>query len=118
MVMKKYLCHAPKKDSWELNAEALLTSLDGDEMKREQVARQTLSILKERRKHEKKRVGPGRKSNAEHAMEFYEYILSLGDNNNSNNSMEEEEEQQRLTPLSSLSSSYRQYRYQYHCHNN
>ena len=49
MVVKKYLCAAPRPESWEAKAEALLKSLDGDKVKREQVARQTLSILKEQR---------------------------------------------------------------------
>ncbi|OEU17385.1 hypothetical protein FRACYDRAFT_237802 [Fragilariopsis cylindrus CCMP1102] len=48
-VKKKYLCNAPKPESWEAKAEALLKSLNGDEMKREQIARQSLSILKEQR---------------------------------------------------------------------
>uniref|UniRef100_A0A7S0F833 PHD-type domain-containing protein n=1 Tax=Pseudo-nitzschia arenysensis TaxID=697910 RepID=A0A7S0F833_9STRA len=74
MVVKKYLCAAPRPESWEEKAEALLKSLGGDRAKCKNVARQTLSILKERHKHEKKRTGPGRKSNAEHAIAFYEYL--------------------------------------------
>jgi len=75
MVVKKYLCAAPRPESWEEKAEALLKSLGGDKVKREHVARQTLDMLKERHKHEKKRTGPGRKSNAEHAIAFYEYLI-------------------------------------------
>lgn len=49
MVVKKYLCSVPKVESWEEKAKALLKSLNGDEKKLEQVAHQTLSILKEQR---------------------------------------------------------------------
>ena len=45
---KKYLCAAPRPESWETKAEALLKSLNGDETKREELARQTLSILRGR----------------------------------------------------------------------
>jgi hypothetical protein len=48
MVVKKYLCAAPRPESWEEKAEALLKSLGGDKVKREHVARQTLDMLKER----------------------------------------------------------------------
>lgn len=48
MVVKKYLCAAPRPESWEEKAEALLKSMGGDKAKCRTVARQTLSMLKER----------------------------------------------------------------------
>jgi hypothetical protein len=46
MVVKKYLCAAPRPEAYEEKAEALLEALGGDEAKREQVVRQTLAELK------------------------------------------------------------------------
>mmetsp|Transcript_11938 Transcript_11938/g.34485 ORF Transcript_11938/g.34485 Transcript_11938/m.34485 type:complete len:1165 (+) Transcript_11938:106-3600(+) len=74
MVSKKYLCAAPRPESWEARRQALLKSFGGDRKQREQAIRQTLDTLRSIHE-EKKRVGPGRKSKAEHAIAFYEYIL-------------------------------------------
>lgn len=39
---------------------------------------------------EKKRTGPGRKSNAEHALNFYRYVLNLEDDEDPDDEEEEE----------------------------
>jgi hypothetical protein len=46
MVIKKYLCAAPRPEAYEEKAEALLEALGGDEAKRERIVRQTLDQLK------------------------------------------------------------------------
>jgi hypothetical protein len=47
MVTKKYLCAAPRPESWDDKADALLKSMGGDEKKREQICRQTLKNLRD-----------------------------------------------------------------------
>ena len=70
MVNKKYLCAAPHPEYWDEKAEALLKLLGDDEKKREKVIRQMLHNLREIHHQQEKRTGPGRKSNAEHAIAF------------------------------------------------
>jgi chromodomain-helicase-DNA-binding protein 4 len=43
---------------------------------------------------DKKRPGPGRKSNAEHAIAFYEYVLNANDDDDEEEANEEEEEEE------------------------
>eukprot|EP00533_Pseudo-nitzschia_delicatissima_P009539 CAMPEP_0116083954 /NCGR_PEP_ID=MMETSP0327-20121206/3546_1 /TAXON_ID=44447 /ORGANISM="Pseudo-nitzschia delicatissima, Strain B596" /LENGTH=1151 /DNA_ID=CAMNT_0003574871 /DNA_START=50 /DNA_END=3505 /DNA_ORIENTATION=+ len=108
MVVKKYLCAAPRPESWEEKAEAFLKSLGGDKVKCKNVARHTLSMLKERHKHEKKRTGPGRKSNAEHAISFYEYLAGdkgIGDEDeNADDATESTDDDENSTSDQSSSS--------------
>jgi hypothetical protein len=47
MVIKKYLRAAPRPESWDERAEALLKSLGGNAKKRDKLLRQTLAQLKE-----------------------------------------------------------------------
>ena len=44
--------------------------------------------------HDKKRTGPGRKSNAEHAIAFYEYMLAHDDEDDESENREEKEEEE------------------------
>jgi hypothetical protein len=46
MVVKKYLCAAPRPETWKEKAEKLLQSLGGDEAKRDAFVRQTLTKLR------------------------------------------------------------------------
>lgn len=48
MVVKKYLCAAPRQESWDERIDSLLNALDGDRNKLEKVLRQTINGLKER----------------------------------------------------------------------
>ncbi|KAG7347823.1 PHD-finger domain containing protein [Nitzschia inconspicua] len=93
MVVKKYLCAAPRPESYEEKAEALLDALGGDEEKRESVVRQTLAQLRKLHGNDK-RTGPGRRSNADHAIAFYEYILGEDeeDGNDEDQNCETDEE--------------------------
>lgn len=75
MVSRKYLCSAPNPSKWDEHASALLKSLDGNREKGEELIKNTLAVLSETLE-DKKKSGPGRKSNAEHALNFYEYLLN------------------------------------------
>ncbi|KAL3917999.1 MAG: hypothetical protein SGILL_004451 [Bacillariaceae sp.] len=75
MVVKKYLCAAPRQEAWEEKAAALLQALGGSRSKRAAVVKRTLAALQKEHGSEK-RTGPGRRSNGEHAMAFYEYLLN------------------------------------------
>lgn len=46
MVVKKYLCAAPRPENWEEKAQALLRSFEGNVEKRDETLRQTLQQLK------------------------------------------------------------------------
>ena len=48
MVVKKYLCAAPRQEAWDERIDSLLNALDGDRNKLEKVLRQTINGLKER----------------------------------------------------------------------
>lgn len=48
MVFKKYLCAAPRPESWDEKAKALLKALGNDKKKREKIVRQTLQSLREK----------------------------------------------------------------------
>ena len=48
MVNKKYLCAAPRPETWEEKAQAVLKSLGGDVKTREKVLRTTMNVLKEK----------------------------------------------------------------------
>ncbi|CAB9524118.1 protein ligase UHRF1 [Seminavis robusta] len=74
MVKSRYLCSAPRPETWDERAEALLNSLGGSTEKIESTLKQTLESLKAMHA-DKQKTGPGRKSNAEHAIAFYEYVL-------------------------------------------
>ena len=70
---RKYLCAAPRPETWGSIKDAVLSKL-GDNKAAE--TRLTECIAGIRNLHEfKQRQGPGRKSNAEHALHFYEYLL-------------------------------------------
>ena len=45
MVVKKYLCAAPRPESWEEKAQALLQSFQGNVEKRDETLRKTLQQL-------------------------------------------------------------------------
>jgi len=46
MVKSRYLCSAPRPETWDARAEALLESLGGSAEKREILIRETLDALK------------------------------------------------------------------------
>ena len=46
MVTKKYLCAAPRPETWDEKAEAILQSVGGDKAKRDKFVQQTLRQLK------------------------------------------------------------------------
>jgi hypothetical protein len=47
MVVKKFLCAAPRPDTWKEKADKLLQSLGGDVEKRDLLVRQTITALRE-----------------------------------------------------------------------
>jgi hypothetical protein len=47
MVVKQYLCAAPRQECWDEKVEALLESLGVDKKKSEKAIRQTLKGLRE-----------------------------------------------------------------------
>ena len=75
---KKYLCNAPRPHEYAEKAEALLKSFDGDETKLKAVMVKTVRNIR-RVSPQERRTGPGRKSNGEHAMGFYLYVLGVED---------------------------------------
>lgn len=87
MVSKKYLCSAPHPSTWDERAATLLESLGGDRAKREEVLNQTISALGDII-GEKQRSGPGRKSNAEHALSFYRHVLTLTEQEDTTHQMD------------------------------
>jgi len=103
MVSRKYLCSAPNFFEWDEYALALLKSLGGDEKRGESLIKNTLAVLGETLE-DKKKSGPGRKSNAEHALNFYQYMLDsikegkyndIKSNNGSDNERSEKKRNKR-----------------------
>ena len=70
---KKYLCAAPRPNEWHEWEDAVLTGL-GSKAQAVQILESTLTQLQTKYKWHPK-TGPGRKSNAEHAIHFYQYLL-------------------------------------------
>lgn len=77
MVIKKYLCAAPRPESWDDHVEDVLKNIGGAATSKDakaQLLKQTIESCKSMHPS-KDKSGPGRKSNAEHAVNFYEYVL-------------------------------------------
>lgn len=98
---KFYLCAAPKAVDYDQRVDGLLRGFGGRSKARE-VVRTTLDRVQNTHKWQRK-TGPGRKSNAEHAIHFYEYVLDqLGSEDEEGNESSgadegtEEEEQSNL----------------------
>jgi hypothetical protein len=70
-VARKYLCSAPRPDSWDDYAESVLENLGNNA---EHILQHTIERIRVMHQIQPKN-GPGRKSNAEHAIHFYEYLL-------------------------------------------
>jgi len=68
---RRYLRNAPRPDTWPDLCGTVLHQL-GDQA--ETTIHETLALLRENNP-QPPRSGPGRKSNAEHAINFYEYLL-------------------------------------------
>jgi hypothetical protein len=74
MVIKKYLCAAPRPESWDDHVEAVLKNIGGGSKDaKATLLKQMIESCKAM--HPLNKSGPGRKSNAEHAVNFYEYVL-------------------------------------------
>ena len=72
---KKYLKSAPRPEVWDDHVQDVLRNLAGTTAAAKQAAlEQTIATVK-RLNDMKEKTGPGRKSNAEHAVGFYEYVL-------------------------------------------
>jgi PHD-finger len=72
LVPRKFLCNAPRPDQWESYGDAVLNHL-GRKKARGVL---TKAVAKIRSLHSiSPKAGPGRKSNAVHALLFYEYLL-------------------------------------------
>lgn len=90
----KYLCQAPRPNEWEELEGQVLGKLGSNA---EAALEKTLKQLEDKYNH-KAKSGPGRKSNAEHAVLFYQYLLDKvrGQSrpiiNSEENSAEEEQE--------------------------
>jgi hypothetical protein len=71
----RYLCQAPRPDVWDQLAQPVLQRLPGATRAiRVATVRTTIQLAKERNPFTPK-TGPGRKTSAEHAIGFYEYLL-------------------------------------------
>ncbi|GAX28920.1 E3 ubiquitin-protein ligase UHRF1 [Fistulifera solaris] len=71
---KRFLCQAPRPDAWDDLAEDVLGNLGSSREKRIASIRESLVRAKRRNPFTPK-AGPGRKTNTEHAIAFYEYLL-------------------------------------------
>jgi PHD-finger len=72
LVPRKFLCNAPRPDQWESYGDAVLTHLG----KKKAGGVLAQAVAKIRSLHSiSPKAGPGRKSNAVHALLFYEYLL-------------------------------------------
>lgn len=76
---RRYLCAAPRPDQYDEHASPVLQRLGRTRASRKTLLEATLRALQTRHNLERK-TGPGRKSNAEHAIHFYEYLLELVEN--------------------------------------
>ena len=70
---RKYLCQAPKPDTWDDIKDVVISNLGKDA---ENKIMDTLEFIKKEHPLQYK-SGPGRKSNAEHATHFYQYLLEI-----------------------------------------
>eukprot|EP00977_Amphora_coffeiformis_P008852 scaffold1999_cov153-Amphora_coffeaeformis.AAC.12 len=70
---KFYLCAAPRPPDFEELTESVISGF-GSLHKAEQVLEKTLDRIQNQHQWQRK-SGPGRKSNAEHAIHFYEHVL-------------------------------------------
>lgn len=68
---RKYLCAAPRPDAWDDHADDVIAKL-GDQAA--EIIASTIDKIRSLHAIEPK-IGPGRKSNAEHALHFYQYLL-------------------------------------------
>jgi hypothetical protein len=75
---KRFLCQAPRPDAWDDHAEDVLGNLGSSREKRIASIRESLVRAKRRNPFTPK-AGPGRKTNTEHAIAFYEYLLEMLD---------------------------------------
>jgi len=73
---KRYLCQAPRPDVWEDFADDVLAHLGKTTDEKIETLRQTIRLSKQRNPYVPK-VGPGRKTNTEHAIAFYEHVLNV-----------------------------------------
>jgi PHD-finger len=72
LVPRKFLCNAPRPDQWDSYGDSVLHNL-GRKNARAVLAQ---AVSKIRSLHSiSPKAGPGRKSNAVHALLFYEYVL-------------------------------------------
>ncbi|GKY95162.1 hypothetical protein MPSEU_000479700 [Mayamaea pseudoterrestris] len=77
-INKKYLCAAPRPEQWNGYATNTLRNLGSSKEEREEKLRKTIEAARTMHADSiKAHIGPGRKSNAEHAIAFYEYLLDL-----------------------------------------
>jgi hypothetical protein len=133
MVTKKYLCAAPRPESWDAHVDDVLKSLPAsNKAAKEELLKQTIESVKASKSLNqqpnrrvpnllpltssplpnlavnplKDKSGPGRKSNAEHAVNFYEYVLEklTADEGEEEEGEEEEEAEDTEEDTDDLSS--------------
>lgn len=76
---RKYLCQAPRNEIWDNIRDGVIAHLGDDPAA---VLRTTIDQVRSLHPElERPRSGPGRKSNAEHALFFYQYLLHYVENN-------------------------------------
>ncbi|GAX16085.1 E3 ubiquitin-protein ligase UHRF2 [Fistulifera solaris] len=108
---KRFLCQAPRPDAWDDHAEDVLGHLGSSREKKIASIRASLVRAKRRNPFTPK-AGPGRKTNTEHAIAFYEYLLEKLDAQradeetirNKDESEDDEEEEEEDTEDLSLQS--------------
>lgn len=66
---KKYLCHAPRPEQWDEVAPDVLEKLPNAEANVKRALKRLQKYM------DPPKRGPGRKSNGEHALAFYEFLL-------------------------------------------
>lgn len=97
LAARKYLCSAPRPEAWPDLSDAVIRRLGSSA-----APKLTATLEAVRALHPKTatRTGPGRKSNAEHAIHFYEHLLQLVAEDTPEDDEEEEDDTGNVPPSS------------------